>query len=273
MGAILVETLEVANIPVLSIAPATAVAAPVVIFMHGFTGQKEHGLEIGYQLAQAGFACIAFDAISHGMRDDGRIAALADGANNIYPAASGLDMYLFMHQAIVQSAQDVQVLSRALAGDKRFDFSRLGVTGVSMGGFASFYLAANSEIVRAAAPVIGIPAFSRRWEDVLLESSTYVDWRSQLATAVEQSRMHSAWMREIDPFHGLAAYAPRPLFMLSGDLDTDSPKVYSVQLLRELAPVYAAAPDRLRLKIYDGARHEFTSAMRADLVEWFQRYL
>ena len=57
--------------------------------------------------------------------------------------------------------------------------------------------------------------------------------------------------------------------MLCGDQDTDQPKIYSVRLLRALLPAYAGQPDRLRLKIYDGVRHELTEQMMEDVADWF----
>ncbi len=76
-------------------------------------------------------------------------------------------------------------------------------------------------------------------------------------------------MRSIDPFPRMAAFHPRPLFMLCGDLDTQQPRSLALRLYRAFLPVYADHPDRLKLKIYDRVGHELTAGMMEDVMKWF----
>ena len=71
----------------------------------------------------------------------------------------------------------------------------------------------------------------------------------------------------------LKAFCPKPLKMLNGDKDIDSPKKHSVDLYRALKPLYAEHLERLRLNIHDDAGHEVTPLMMQDTCEWFCRYL
>ena len=80
-------------------------------------------------------------------------------------------------------------------------------------------------------------------------------------------------MREIDPFDKMRAFCPKPLLMLNGDKDLDSPKKYSVDLYRTLKPLYAKHPERLRLNIHDDTGHEVTPFMMQDACDWFRQYL
>jgi fermentation-respiration switch protein FrsA (DUF1100 family) len=59
---ITLETFSVQEIPVLRMAEADAAGQPVVFFVHGFTGDKSSVLMLGYELAQAGFTTVSFDA-------------------------------------------------------------------------------------------------------------------------------------------------------------------------------------------------------------------
>jgi dipeptidyl aminopeptidase/acylaminoacyl peptidase len=142
-----------------------------------------------------------------------------------------------------------------------------------MGGFTTFYAAAHNPRIQAAVPMAGIPAFTDRWRDVVLESSSYETWAEAMAAVESETHERTAFMERIDPFDGMALFAPKPLMMICGDKDTDAPKIYSVDLYRALKPRYADHPDRLRLNVHDGVAHEFTRAMRQDVREWFTRYL
>jgi hypothetical protein len=80
-------------------------------------------------------------------------------------------------------------------------------------------------------------------------------------------------VKAIDPFDKLRSFYPRPLLMLVGDQDIDSPKKYCVDLYRVLKPLYAEHPERLRLSIHDDAAHRVTSLMIEETSDWFCRYL
>lgn len=269
MSKLIVETTRVGDVPVLTVAQEGLTAQPIVFAMHGFGSRKEHLLDLGTRLARRGLFVVAFDAAHHGERADGKLEIFDDPSACAYPVTSGLDRYVFMHELVASAGRDVAALLDHYRQDQRVDANRCGVTGLSMGAFAAYSLAATQGWVRAVAPIIGMPAFAERWEDSLLEAWTYVEWREQLERSRPAIAAHTAFIRSIDPFDKLKEFAPRPLFMLCGDQDTDQPKVYSVRLLRALLPAYAGQPDRLQLKIYDGVRHELTEQMMEDVAEWF----
>lgn len=266
---IIAETYPIDGIPVLTVCPDGARCCPIVFLLHGYGSRKEDLLDLAFRLAGRGLFALAVDAIHHGERADGVLDAFDDPLGCTYPVESGLDRYLLMHQVMVESGRDLAHLLDSFATDERVDTTRCGVTGVSMGGFAAYYLAVTEPRVVAAAPVVGMPAFAERWEDVTLEASTYDQWREQMAAAQPASERYGEFLRSIDPFPRMAAFFPRPLFMLCGDLDTQQPKSYTLRLYRALLPVYADHPDRLKLKIYDGVGHELSPEMMEDVADWF----
>jgi dienelactone hydrolase len=266
---IILETLTIDHIPALTACPDGARRCPVVFLLHGFGSRKEDLLDLAWRLAGRGFFAVAFDAVHHGARADSTLERLDDPQRCTYPVESGLDRYLLMHQVVVETGCDLAVLLDRLAADERADVARCGVTGVSMGAFSAYYAAANESRIAAAAPVIGMPAFAERWDDVTLEASTYDQWRAQMDVARPATGRHAEFMRNIDPSPRLATFYPRPLFMLCGDLDTQQPKSYTLRLYRSLLPVYVDHPDRLKLKIYDGVGHELSPGMMEDVANWF----
>ncbi len=266
---IICETRAIDGIPALTVCPDRARRCPVVFLLHGFGGRKEDLLDLAWRLASRGCFAVAFDAAHHGERADGLLESFDDPQRCTYPLESGLDRYVLMHQVVVETSRDLAALLDRLAADKRADVTHCGVTGVSMGAFSAYHAAATEPRMAAIAPVVSMPAFADRWDDVTLEASTYDQWREQMAAAQPATERHGEFLRSIDPFPHMAAFFPRPLFMLCGDLDTDQPKSYTLRLYRALLPVYTAHPDRLKLKIYDGVRHELAPEMMDDVADWF----
>ena len=274
MRRVILETCQVGEIPVTTMADQSTKGQPVVFYLHGLTSDKRDGLALGYRLVEAGFFFVALDAPMHGERKDARLNALMEGeADLVYPADTGLDLFFLVHEIIVQLAQDVGTLIGHLSKDSRADIGRIGVTGASMGGYTSFNQAAHDPRVQAAVPMIGIPAFADRCADVVLEASAYEKWADAMVAAEPVTARQSAFMASIDPFDRLEEFFPNPLLMMCGDQDLAAPKKYSVDLYRKLKPVYATRPERLRLNIYDDAGHRVTSTMMDDACDWFRRYL
>jgi hypothetical protein len=274
MSAVQIETTTVASIPVLTIAPQQARACPVVIYIPGYGGQKEHGLSLGTQLAQAGLFVICFDPWLHGERSEPLRDLAADPAyGGVYPPDSGLDIGVVFFRVIGQCLLDAQALLDHYRDDPRVDVSHCGVTGPSMGGYASYLIFARLPAVRAAAPMIGIPQFSRRWRDLLDECAfSNPAWAEAFTRLEGPIREHSAFIAGIDPFEELKQAAPRGLLMMNCDFDFDQPKLYAVMGYRELLPAYAAHPSQLRLRIYP-AGHVVTPEMERDATAWFREQL
>lgn len=66
-----------------------------------------------------------------------------------------------MHEIIEQAGIDIQYLIDYFKNKEQIDADRIGVSGFSMGGYASFYVAANNPAIKAAVPVAGKPALRR----------------------------------------------------------------------------------------------------------------
>jgi cephalosporin-C deacetylase-like acetyl esterase len=178
-----------------------------------------------------------------------------------------------MFRVIHHCLQDTRTLIDHLASDSQADISRCGVTGLSMGGYASFTLFANLQQVRVAVPMIGLPHFTRRWLDILDESAfSNPDWASALEKIQPQVESHTRFIEEIDPYEKLKQAAPKPLFIMNCDFDAEQPKLYAVYACRELLPFYKSAPQNLRLRIYP-AEHEVTPEMEDQAVDWFCQHL
>jgi len=243
---------------------------PVLFYVPGYGGNKESGLSLGYRLAKQGFFVVCFDPLWHGERFDER---LFNPQPALYPPETGLDIGVTFYQVIAHCLQDVQTLRAHFANDPCADVNRCGITGFSLGAYASYLVFANVPEMLAAAPLMGIPHFSRRWHDIL-DETTYSNpgWAEALQRVTAQTAQHTAFIEQIDPYPKLFAAAPRALLMVNGDFDTDQPKLYALQAYRELKDRYAAAADHLKLSIPPVA-HTVTPEMEQEVTAWFTHHL
>jgi hypothetical protein len=262
------------EIPYLTVAPAGAHRRPLIAYICGYGGTKEHGLPLGHALAQRGYVFLAFDPPRHGARFDPLLFRAAEPElGGVCPPASGLDIFALFFRTIAGSVADLRTLLAALADDPRVDARRCGVTGISMGGYATCQAFAELPAVQAAAAIVGVPSFLRRWQDVVNECRwSNPLWAAALAGVPGWLAEQEEFVRHIDPVTRLAQAAPRALFLLNGDFDTDQPKHYALETYGSLRPAYAATPEHLRLGIYP-AGHALTEQMQGDIVEWFGRFL
>ena len=264
------QTETIIGIPTLTVAPENAISCPLLFYVPGYGGKKEGGLSLGYQLAKQGFFVVCFDPLWHGERFDER---LFNPQPALYPPETGLDIGLTFYRVIAQCLDDVQTLRAHFAGDPRADVNRCGIAGFSLGAYASYLVFANVPEMLAAAPLMGIPHFSQRWQDILDECAfSNPAWAAALQQVTAQTAQHTAFIEQIDPYPKLFAAAPRALLMVNGDFDTDQPKLYALKAYRELKGVYAAAANHLRLSIHPVA-HTVTPEIEHEVVAWFEQHL
>ncbi len=269
------ESRRIGTIPALLWRPAghaSSEPAPLVFFVHGYGSRKEDGAGFGERLAAAGIAALSFDCWLHGERgDDGSTARRFEP---VYPESCGLDHYVLMHEVAVQAARDIDMLIDALAAEGLGADGRIGVSGFSMGGFATYVTAATNPRVACVVAGGGRPTFARAWDDVTLGTSTYEEWAEPMARLEAETAARAAYMAEIDPFGALDRFCPRPLLMINGDRDVDQPYLYALELYRRLRPRYAAAgmPANLRLDMPPIA-HEFGPEQMDLATAWLARHL
>lgn len=271
---IALERGKVDQIPYLALIPERVEPCPLIFSIPGYGGNKSWNLSLHYGLAQQGLACVSFDPLYHGERGDLRLGQAADPVyGGIYPAETGMDIFFLFLQVIRQCSLDVRTLLEYFAQDPRLDVERAGVTGHSMGAYASFLAFAEIPALRAAAPMMGIPTFAHRWQDLLDECAlSNPAWAAALQQVEAQTARRTAFVEEIDPAGALRGSAPRALLIMNGDFDSDQPKHYALEWLRTARTAYAASPERLQWKVYP-VGHVITPEMERDTIEWFARHL
>jgi dienelactone hydrolase len=257
---------------------------PAVIVLHGTGGNKEGGevADLALRLAQAGFVGVAMDGRFHGER-----TRAGSGSAEYNVAITRAFVTGEGHPFYYDTAWDVMRLIDYLSARKDVDPARIGLTGFSKGGIETYLTAAADPRVAAAVPYIGVQSF--QW------ALANGQWKARIATiqggfdaaAVSAGKSPASvdFVRQfyarvvpgIDgPFDGpamLAAIAPRPLLVVNGDSDANTP-VAGVRLAIEAAkPGYAAAADRLLLVIQENTPHRVNPESIDTGVAWFIRWL
>ena len=153
--------------------------------------------------------------------------------------------------------------ARILAANEGVDPDKIGITGMSLGGNATWYAMAAAPWIRAGAPICGGVG---RMVSVIHEGN------------IER---HSAYffiphmLRYFDhPEVVAACIPPRPFMMVAPTQDEDMPRKGVDDLIQVVEPVYASVGHPERFKVYqpDG-NHRFLIEYFEWMVEWFRQFL
>jgi dienelactone hydrolase len=214
-------------------APEEAAARGTVLVYHPLGKAKElHAADLGL-LADAGFLAIAVDAIAHGERRvaDGWRRFMAD------PMGSLLEVVSATAAEVPGLVDDLVARGWAAPG-------RVGIAGVSLGGFVAYAAAVADRRIAAAVAIAGSP----RWG---------ADPRS--------------------PHRHPDRFPPLALLSITASDDPLVPPAHARALHRELEPRYAATPERLGYVELPGETHWMSDAAwrraRDEAARWFGRFL
>jgi dienelactone hydrolase len=257
---------------------------PVVIALHGTGGNKDNMSNLVMKAARAGFIGVAIDGRFHGER-----TKAGQGADEYDAAIARAFKTGQGHPFYYDTVWDVMRLIDYLSTRPDVDASRIGLTGISKGGIEAYLAAAADPRVAAAVPYIGVQSF--RWA---LDNG---QWRARIATiqdAFDESAagagkspdsvdfVREFYARVVPGIDGrfdgpqmLALVAPRPLLVINGDSDANTP-IAGVRLaVRTAQPVYAAAgaSEKLQLIVQEDTPHRVNPESVDAGIAWFVRWL
>ena len=152
--------------------------------------------------------------------------------------------------------------ARILAATESVDPKRIGLTGMSLGGNATWYAMACDPTIRAAVPVcgsVGSMAIGIHEGDVERHSSYW--YIPHL-------------LRYFDhPQIVVACITPRPFMSIAPTEDEDMPRAGVDEMIRVVKPAYDAAGHPDRFKVYQPpGRHVYKKQYFAWMAEWFQQH-
>lgn len=239
---------------------------PAILWLHSSTPDKtqiiipkSNGGEkpLGEALVRSGYAVLAPDSYWHG----DRAGTAADSGR-----AEQEDLFkrlLWLGRTLWgMFVRDDQVALDYFCSRPEVDPGRIGATGMSMGSTRAWWLAAIDDRIAAVVAV----ACLTRYQELMAHG---------------ELRAHGVYyfvnglLKHFDTEGVLALIAPRPFLALTGDLDAGSP-ADGVRVLEGIVGrTYEAlgAQDRFRSVLYPEVGHAFTPRMRAETLDWFDRWL
>lgn len=257
---------------------------PVVIALHGTGGSKQNMLALCRKLATNGFVAVAIDGRYHGER-----IKSGKGAEEYNAAIARAWREGREHPFYYDTVWDVMRLVDYLKTRRDVDAKRIGLIGISKGGIETYLAAAVDKRIAVAAPIIGVQSF--RWG---LEND---QWQARVKTiqnafdaAAKDTGMTNATPEFVQTFYDrivpgiygefdgpamLPLIAPRPLLVINGDSDpnTPLPGVKEAAAAAEQAYQVAGAGNRFSLRIQEKTGHQVRPESERAAIEWFVKWL
>jgi dienelactone hydrolase len=254
--------------------------------MHG-TGGSKQGPEIVSlceRLAQRDFACVAIDGRYHGER-----TAAGSGAEEYNKAIEQAWLTGKQHPFYYDTVWDIMRLIDYLETRADIDAKRIGLTGISKGGIETYFTAAVDIRVAAAVPLIGVQSFkwaldNGQWKARIATIQSAFDAAAQNAgkSSSDVAFVRAFYDRIVPGIYGefdgpamLPLIAPRPLLVINGDSDANTP-IAGVRLAVEAAkPAYASknAASNLVLTVQENTAHKVNPESFDATIEWFVKWL
>jgi dienelactone hydrolase len=244
--------------------------APAILWLHSSTPDKTQIIipntnggpeSLGETFVKAGYVVLSPDAYWHGDRAGTGPSGTAESGRA--EQESLFKLHLWLGRTLWgMFVRDDQVALDYLCSRPEVDKSRIGATGMSMGGTRTFWLAAVDERIAAAVDV----ACLTRYQNLIAHG---------------QLRQHGVYywviglLKHFDTEAVIALIAPRPYLALTGELDAGSP-ADGIQVIEEKAGAVwemLGAKERFRSVRYPEVGHTYTPQMRAEMLAWFARWL
>lgn len=261
---------------------------PAVIFLHGTTKDMEVVLSYQREYALAGYLTAAIDCRYHGLRKltTDHPDPLHDYTAALVSAWRGTSPE---RPFLLDNVWDLIHLLDLLQARDDVDCSRIGMTGISLGGMHTWLCSAVDERVAVAAPMIGVQGFKWAIHNNQIEGrvssmqglfdTAAKDAGSESITpelvAQVWSRILPGLLETYDAPMSLPCIAPRPLLVANGELDPRCPMqgVHEAMDAARAAYEAAGAGDRLQLFVDPGRNHEVSPEMRAEVRKWLDMHL
>jgi uncharacterized protein len=243
------ENIFINDIPVLfHSVKETSEAKPLIILSHWFTGCKEDWVKKIHQLAEFNYFIVALDNRCHGERKE-------ESFKEKIMTPDGKLKLCELRKIMNDTSKDVITLIDYFTTNYNIDNNRIGMIGISMGGYVTYATLVSDNRIKTAIPFISSPA----WEDIPID------------TPIDEEDMED-FKKLTDNFNPIRDYQkiyPCYLFISVGNKDKHFDYDKLVNFHSNLKIHYGNESDRIFLKVYD-VGHEVTSEMWNEAMNWLK---
>lgn len=236
------------DIPIIECYPEDVKNAPLVLVNHGTGGSAESMLDITTALARRGCFVVDIDAVWHGRRRSKML-------DEMLTTSAYKEYYLKM---LLEMAKNMSEIIDFYEDSDKADTSRVGMTGISQGGYVTFMTMTKDDRIKAAAPLIGSPDLTDKY------GNSY-EW--DVYTKPVKDRI----LKDM-PLTNYEKMAHTALLIQNSASDTTVPVTGTRRLDEKLRPMYEGSDNYMYLE-YAGLGHECPQVMREKAVEWLVKKL
>ena len=153
--------------------------------------------------------------------------------------------------------------ARVLQASEGVDPDRIGLTGMSLGGLATWYPMACAPWIRVGVPICGgLGSMARNIHEGLPDRASSAIYVPHLLRYFDHPEIVAATI------------APRPFMTVAPTSDEDMPRSGVDELVRIAAPAYESLGYPERFKVYQPeGNHQFLVPYFEWMAEWFDRFL
>ena len=225
---------------------------PVIIFSHGFRGNKEYFLEEMKRYAMSNFFTISIDNQGHGERKDKYFSEYAFENNKLN--------ILKVRELINETAKEIPKLINFLENNDHVDIRRVGMYGTSMGGFITFRALTLEKRIIVAAPFISSPV----WDELPKIN------KKPLVDNFELRKQLKEYSKENAPINFIDKFFDKKILIQLGKDD----KHFNIKKVRSFVnKVNELSSNKIKLIEYENVAHEVTAEMKKKALDWFKEVI
>ncbi|WP_163323718.1 alpha/beta hydrolase family protein [Draconibacterium mangrovi] len=225
----------------------------LLILSHGFNGNKEQWSDRIENFAEMGYYVLALDNRYHGERKGITIA------EKILTNDGMIDI-VKLRKAIDENAQDISTLIDYFSANSLIDTSKIGMMGISMGGFITYSSLVRDPRISFAIPIISSPY----WDDIP-EDARFLD-------SAETRKNLEAYALKNSPANRFERFYDRKIFALIGMNDTHFNPNRVVDFYDKLKLEHGTKCPDIKLNRYN-VGHNVTETMWQDIENWLSEEL
>ncbi|TKY74571.1 putative hydrolase YtaP [Spatholobus suberectus] len=252
---------------------------PAVVFLHSSYSTKEAVRPLLKAYASRGYIAISVDSRYHGKRAANK-TTYRDALISAWKTGETMPF-------IYDTVWDLIKLADYLTQREDIDTSRIGITGVSLGGMHAWFAAAADTRYAVVVPVIGVQGF--RWA---IDND---EWQGRVGSikpvfkvarddlgkgAIDKEVVEKVWDRiapglasQFDSPYSIPTIAPRPLLILNGAEDPLTPLGGLETPRAKASHAYGEfhCLDNFKFIAEPGIGHQLTRFQLKESSDWFDR--